>query len=293
MSLWLLRKGRMAMLSKFNNPVLLKELKLRFRAFKSFSGLMFYLAALSIFVIGFLVIATSFSGNGFFSPNQSFYLFIMLSILQMGLVMFITPGLTAGSISGEREKQTLNILLTTTQSSFQIILGKLMSSIAFLGLLLVAGLPFYSLVFLFGGVSPWQLITIFFFYFVTMVAIGSIGIFFSTITKKTIVSMIATYGSMIFLGGFTAFFFYISLIIHQVGSTTAGGMLPFTYFWASINPGALMVTLISDSLASEFMSFVNVKIPVWITYLVVYSLITVLALWLSVRNLRARMNRGK
>ena len=172
------------MLQKLYNPVLMKELKLRFRFFKSITGLMFYLLALCIVVSGFFMIVTQFSGRGYFRPSESFILFMMISVLQMGLVMFITPGLTAGAISTEREKQTLNMLLMTTQSSWQIIIGKLTSSIAFLGLLLIAGLPIYSIVFLFGGVSPLQLVTIFFFYFVTMVAIGSIGSFFSTVTKE-------------------------------------------------------------------------------------------------------------
>ena len=64
--------------------------------------------------------------------------------------------------------------------------------------MLIAGLPLYSLVFLFGGVSPSQLISIFLFYLLTVVAIGSIGVMFSTITKRTIVAMISTYGSIIF-----------------------------------------------------------------------------------------------
>lgn len=281
-------------MSRFYNPVLFKELKLRFRSFKSFSGLMFYLAALCIVVVGFLLVTTSFTGTGFFEPSASFYLFMMLTMLQMALVMFITPGLTAGSISGEREKQTLNILLTTTQSSFQIIWGKLMSSLAFLGLLLVAGIPLYSLVFLFGGVSPWQFVTIFFYYFVTMLTIGSIGIFFSTVTKKTIVSMIATYSSMIFIGGFTAFFFFIGVMVNQMGQVATGtATLPFSYFWASINPGALMLILLSDTTATSFYTLVGIQFPIWLTYLLFYSAITVLMLWLSTRNLRARMNKVK
>lgn len=144
-----------------SNPVLMKELKLRFRTFKSFSGLMFYLAVLIIFVSGFLLIFTQFSTSGFFVPSNSFTMFSVLSVLQMALVMFITPGLTAGAISTEREKQTLNILLTTTQSSSQIIIGKLLSSVAFLILMLIAGPPLYSIVFLFGGVSPGQFLQCF------------------------------------------------------------------------------------------------------------------------------------
>lgn len=287
------------MMERFSNPVLLKELKLRFRAFKSFSGLMFYLAVLCIFVVGFLLIYTQFSGTGFFRPRDSFTMFAVLSVIQMGLVMFITPGLTAGAISTEREKQTLNILLTTTQSSTQIIVGKLLSSVVFLILMLVAGLPLYSLVFLFGGVSPSQFITIFLFYLVTLIAIGSIGILFSTITKKTIVSMIATYGAMIFLGGITAFFFFIGMTLEQMGTGYGGpgqGVAPFspiTYFWASINPGALMLTVLYPEMASSLEMLTGISVPVWVIYLIFYILITVICLSIAIRKLRANMKTNR
>lgn len=286
------------MMERFSNPVLSKELKLRFRAFKSFSGLMFYLAVLCIFVAGFLLIYTQFSGTGFFRPSDSFTMFAVLSVLQMGLVMFITPGLTAGAISTEREKQTLNILLTTTQSSSQIIIGKLLSSVAFLVLMLVAGLPLYSLVFLFGGVSPSQLITIFLLYLVTLIAIGSIGIMFSTITKKTIVSMIATYGAMIFLGGITAFFFFIGISMEQMTmmSGPTQNLTPFspiTYFWASINPGALMITILYPDMASGLEAATGVSLPIWIVYLIFYILITALCLFIAIRKLRANMKTNR
>lgn len=287
------------MMNHFYNPVLMKELKLRFRAFKSFSGLMFYLAVLCIFVVGFLMVYTQFTGTGFFRPSESFAMFAVLSVLQMGLVMFITPGLTAGAISTEREKQTLNILLTTTQSSSQIIIGKLLSSVAFLILLLVAGLPLYSLVFLFGGVSPSQLITIFFLYLLTLIAIGSIGIMFSTITKKTIVSMIATYGAMIFLGGITAFFFFVGVSMEQMatysGATTTPQtpFSPITYFWVSINPGALMLSILYPEVSTSIESLVGIALPIWIVYVVVYIFITVLCLTIAIRKLRANMKRNR
>lgn len=287
------------MMGRFSNPVLLKELKLRFRAFKSFSGLMFYLAVLCIFVVGFLLVYTQFSGTGFFRPRDSFTMFAVLSVIQMGLVMFITPALTAGAISTEREKQTLNILLTTTQSSTQIIVGKLASSVVFLILMLVAGLPLYSLVFLFGGVSPFQFITIFLLYLVTLVAIGSIGIMFSTITKKTIVSMIATYGSMIFLGGITAFFFFIGVTLDQMGPGYGGPgqsvspMSPITYFWASINPGALMIIILYPEMANNLEMLTGIALPVWVVYLIFYILITVICLSIAIRKLRANMKTNR
>lgn len=121
-------------------------------------------------------------------------LFMMLSFVQMALISFVAPGLTAGVISGERERQTLNILLTTQQSSTSIIIGKLVSSLAFLMLIVLATLPLYSLVFLFGGISPQQLLQTFGLFVVTMFILGSMGVFFSTLIRKTMIAMITTYG---------------------------------------------------------------------------------------------------
>lgn len=284
------------MLQKLYNPVLMKELKLRFRFFKSVTGMLVYLTALLIFMAGFFLIVTNFNGSGYLRPVESFYLFLMLSIIQMALVLFITPGLTAGSVSSEREKQTLNMLLMTTQSSWQIVFGKLTSCIAFLGFLLIAGLPIYSVVFLFGGVSPVQLLTIFFFYFVTMITVGSIGIFFSTITKRTITAMISTYGAMIFLAGFTAFFFFVTLVINETtvfsGTGVASPTSPIAYFWASINPGALVLTILSSDLSIGLKELTGIDLPVWIPYLIFYVALTALMLFLSVRKLRVNMKRG-
>ncbi len=281
------------MMERFNNPVFVKELKLRFRSFKSFTGLMFYLAVICIFIVGFLLITTGFTGKGFFRPDTSFMMFAVLTILQMALVLFITPSLTAGAISSEREKQTLNILLTTTQSSTQIVIGKLLSSVAFLVLMIIAGLPLYSLVFLFGGVSPSQLISIFLFYLLTVVAIGSIGVMFSTITKRTIVAMISTYGSIIFLGGITAFFFYISIAFHQMGNSLGTSTSYMAYFWAAINPGALMLTLTSPAMGDALAQVSGVKWPVWISYLIAYSLIIVFCLTIAIKKLRANMKSNR
>ena len=281
------------MMERFYNPVLVKELKLRFRSFKSFSGLMFYLAVLCIFIAGFLLLTTQFTGKGFFKPDTSFMMFAVLTMVQMALVLFITPSLTAGAISNEREKQTLNILLTTTQSSTQIVVGKLLSSVAFLVLMLVAGLPLYSLVFLFGGVSPSQLVSIFLFYLVTVIAIGSIGVMFSTITKKTIVAMIATYGSIIFLGGITAFFFFLTVAFHEVGNTLSTSISFMSYFWAAINPGALMLTLISPSMGDALTEVSGIELPVWVTYLSVYVLMIVFSLTVAIKKLRANMKSNR
>lgn len=274
------------------NPVLTKEVKLRFRNAKSFTGLLFYLLVLSIFVFGFIFMTSSFSGSAYFRPDESFMLFSMLAYIQLGLILFITPGLTAGTISTEREKQTLNILLTTSQTSFQIIFGKLSSSIAFLLLMILSGLPIYSLVFLYGGISPTQLAAIFLFYIFTLFVFGSIGVMYSTLIRKTIVSMISTYGTMLFFAGITGFFMLLSM---QISSMAATGPVfsPFTYFWGSINPAVVLFTLLQPQYAREFYNMTGLNFPLWISYVIFYSLMAAGAITLSVKKLRVNMHRYK
>jgi len=281
------------MRSAFNNPVLIKELKLRFRSFKSFAGILFYLLVLSVFVFGFIFMSTNFTGSGFINPQESVILFGLLTYVQMALILFITPGLTAGAISTEREKQTLNILLTSSQSSFQIIFGKMSSSIVFLLLLLIAGLPLYSLVFLFGGISPGQLLIIFAFLIVTMLAIASIGVMFSTLIRKTIISMITTYGAMLFLTGITAFFFLIGISTMGNSPGPMSSPAPISHFWATINPVALMLTLITPEMSDSLFKLTKIHFPVWAGYLIFYLAITVICLIISVKKLRVNMKKKK
>lgn len=278
------------MRSIFINPVLNKEFKLRFRSFRTLIGLSAYLIGIGIVVLGFIFLSRiTGGGSNYIRPEESRYLFMMLAYIQLGLVIFITPGLTAGVISGEREKQTLNILLTTVQSSTSIIMSKLFSSISYLLLMLIASLPFYSIVFLFGGVSPQAVINVFLFYIFTIFAIGSLGVFFSTLIRKTIVSMIATYGFCLFLSMGTAFLF---AVFNAFGYSSSSSV-KFNYLFAILNP----VMAFSGQMIPDFNEFVQnetgVSFPVHWGYVILYSLISVLVLWISIKKLRPKMKPKK
>jgi len=272
----------------FLNPVLNKEFKLRFRSFKSFLGLSFYLLALSIIIIGFIYIQTQNSPMGLFRPDQSKNMFMLLSFIQMGLILFITPGLTAGVISGEREKQTLNILLTTNQSSTSIIFGKLISSVSFLLLMIIASMPIYSIVFLFGGISPGQVATILGFYIFTILVFGSVGIFFSTLVRRTIIAMVSTYGVTLFLTAGTAFLFTVTMSVNQMGITTIN---PVPYFFVMLNPIMILFGFLEPDAFKELSSQTGMGIdfPLWAAFLISYTIIFLIMIFISIRKLRPNM----
>lgn len=275
---------------RLQNPVLKKELKLRFRSFKSFSAIIFYLLTLLVFTVGFFLVVTDFKGKGFIGPEMNVVLFTMLTFVQLSLFLFMTPGLTAGAISTEREKQTLNILLTTSQTSWQIIFGKLTSSISYLLLLLLAGMPISSVVFLFGGISPSDFVLTYAYMIVILIALASIGILMSTLIRKTIVAMITTYGIMLFLTVMTAFFVFVT-ISYQVGTDglSIGEQKPFAYFFMAINPLIHMASVIYPDVSESALSVTSMELPLWITHISFYVVITALSLWIATKNIRVNM----
>ena len=128
-----------------------------------------------------------------------------------------------------------------------------------------------------------------------MVAIASVGIFFSIIIKRTIASMIATYSTMVFLAGFTAFFFFVSIMVSELTAMNTGQPInssPLAYFWASINPGALVLSILSTDLSYGLKEITGIGVPIWIPYLIFYSTLTAIMLTLSIKKLRVNMKRG-
>jgi ABC-type transport system involved in multi-copper enzyme maturation permease subunit len=227
------------------------------------------------------------------NPEQSRELFMILAVLQFALIIFITPGLTAGVISSERERQTLNILLTTSQSSSSIIIGKLVSSVAFLLLLIIASLPLYSIVFLYGGISPRELLTVFALNVFTVFVIGSLGVMFSTFIRKTIVAMVTTYGVMLFLVGGTGFLALIATSFTQMSQAGTPTTNILVYLLAMFNAPITLVNLFQPSIAEEIARMSGVSFPLWGAHLISYTLIFITAIVLSVRKLRPKMKAKK
>lgn len=166
------------------NPVLMKELKVKMRSWKVIILIGIYnlvLTLLTIFITKISMDEYSFT----VSTDVIIGIYTFMAVMQFGLVTLISPALTAGAISGEREKQTLDILLSTTMKHRSIIVGKLLASLSHMLLLVVSSLPTFSIIFLYGAIGVKELLQLFLFYIVTALTFGSIGIFFSTFFKKS------------------------------------------------------------------------------------------------------------
>ena len=190
------------------NAVYTKELKQSVRNIKFPITVGLY--CFTIAVIGlFTLVAISAYGYPVYSAytiKQDFITFYsVLFGLEFGLVIFVVPAITGGTISGERDHGTLDLLLATTLGPYRIIMGKLISVVSKLLIYVISSLPILALVFTMGGAGLADLLRYMLLILLTSLYIGSFGVFMSVIFKKTSTAMAVTYVWIMFIALGTIF----------------------------------------------------------------------------------------
>lgn len=224
-----------------------KELRGRMRGPRAFIALTFYLALIAgITAMIYLLSAQSAAsqvafggGNPYISSTVGQTVFTMLLFLQVLLVVFLAPAATSGAISLEREKQTLDLLTATPISTLGIVLGKLVSALAFVVILILASIPLTAVVFVFGGVAPEEILRGYAVLLVTALGFGCVGILLSALTRRTQSATVLTYLVVLALTVGTGFtwFFWNQMAGSQASSSTVG-------------PGGGPITLPADGRSS-------------------------------------------
>jgi ABC-type transport system involved in multi-copper enzyme maturation permease subunit len=191
-----------------------KELRGRVRGRRAFVVLTFYLVFLGLFAWAWELVAERAyvqnaalqGGSGAFaSALVGQEVFGALVLVETLLVVFLAPAFTSGAISLEREKQTLDMLVATPISSLAIVVGKLFSALAYVFLLIAASIPLTAMVFVFGGVSPDDVLHAYAVLIVTAIGLGSLGLFISAVMQRTQGATVVTFFTVLFLALGTMF----------------------------------------------------------------------------------------
>jgi ABC-2 type transport system permease protein len=177
------------------NPVMLKELRGRMRGMRAFVVMTVYLGLMSGFAtLLYLLYTTGMRTSASAAAGEiGRVLFMGIVGIELLLIIFIAPAFTAGAITGERERQTYDLLRTTLLASPSFVIGKLESALGYILLLLLAAIPLQSIAFLFGGVSETEIILSFIILAVSAVALGTIGIYFSSVMQRTLTASVRAY----------------------------------------------------------------------------------------------------
>lgn len=247
------------------NPVFGKETKLQVRNIKFALTILFYnLILIAIAILGFEMMFESGFGT-YVNYSDAVYVYVALICLESFMVAFLVPSFTAGSIAGEREKQTLEILLTTTMRPIEIVWGKLMASICMVLLLVLSSLPVLSIVFTIGGVALLDLMQFVVLVFVAAVLIGSIGIWASALIKKTVPATVFSYGAIVILCGVTMLLVGLVYLIANLYSVNVHGQaaaqsvdVSYVLIILLINPAVCLIDMLAKQYAGQgFIALMN------------------------------------
>ena len=201
----------------FHNPVLHRESRVRWRSWRPF-GLLFGYALALAYVLGW---SYASAGAGAVADGNSGDLatigremFRSLQMMQMTAWLLMVPILTATVVSAERERGLLEALQLSGLRARHIISGKLGAILFFVLLLLLAGTPVTSICFMLGGVAPEEFLKSLLLQGMTILLCASLGLFFSSRARRSLVAVRNAFGAMLLLAIGTA---YVSLLNAEIG----------------------------------------------------------------------------
>lgn len=286
------------------NPITIKELRSRMRGRRAFVVLTVYLLVMSGFIsLTYLAYASSSGGPFGPDPRQAGkVLFTAVLAVQVILVTFIGPSFTAGSVSGEKERQTYDLLRTTLLTANAFVMGKLISALSYVFLLILAAIPLQSIAFLLGGISPVELIISQLLVLVAAATFALYGLFCSSTLRTTLAASVATFGGSLFwtLGiPIIVFIFTAFLGPALFGLTSPGWLTQSTLAYAGLALAAtnLPATLILSEVflleegtlflfKTSFSGHSVWLFSPWPLFLLIYILVALVLYWASVRRVR-------
>lgn len=177
------------------NPVTIKELRGRMRGARAFAIISVFVLLMGSFtVLLYLITLSELSGLSVVETGQvGRTLFRGVVAVELALIVLVVPALTAGAVSGERERQTYDLLTTTMLPVPTFLLGKMVSALGYMALLVLAAIPLQAISFLFGGISQVEVMLSVVGLMATALLLGALGLFFSTTTERTLVATIRVY----------------------------------------------------------------------------------------------------
>lgn len=212
-------------------PMFWEEVRRRMRGDRAFLVQLLYGVVLVLFLMGY----ASITGVGAAPREWSNFgrlLWHAFLLIQLIVMVLITPGLTAGALSTEREQGTLEQLFLTPMSTLALVAGKYLGALGQLVVLLLSGLPVVGMVFVYGGVSPAEMATGYLLVLATGFFYAAVGYLASCYFTRMAAAVAWAYGFMLIcLFGLPLLFIVLSLT-NLIGPTWA-----VDYLWQyTFNP---------------------------------------------------------
>ncbi|MFZ1933536.1 MAG: ABC transporter permease subunit [Thermoguttaceae bacterium] len=173
------------------NPVLQRELLVNLRMLRGFVLLFAYVAMLAAVVYAAWPSSDRLDLSS--SPPEARNLVNLFFLSQYVLLSLMAPSFAAGTITGEKERRTYEMLLASPLRPGAIVVGKLLASLSHLAVLVFASLPIVMLCLPLGGVSLYEVLATYFAMAASVVMFGMICVAASSRFTRTIASLVVSY----------------------------------------------------------------------------------------------------
>jgi ABC-type transport system involved in multi-copper enzyme maturation permease subunit len=197
-------------------------------------------------------------------------------VLQVAAVLILTPVYLASAIAEEKERRTLELLLTTRLSDREIVLGKSLSRITHLAAVLVTGLPILVLLQFLGDPQPGLLLCGLSLTLFTLLSVGGVSILCSVLSRNV---LRATFHS------------YLVVTLWLCGALLFCGMSPLGYLaWLDEMSGTNVLEVLwpmSNYTRGPSVLAVRPALLMATAYALGHGMIALTCVWLATISLRA------
>jgi ABC-type transport system involved in multi-copper enzyme maturation permease subunit len=174
-----------------NNPVLQRELIVNLRTPRAFMLMLVYQVALAMVVLIAYPRDEKIDLSRESASAQRLVDFFFVG--QFAIASLMAPSFTAGSITGEKERKTYEMLLASPLRPSVIVSGKLIAALTHLVVLICGSLPIIMLCLPLGGVSIYELLAAYIGLLFAIFLFGTISMFCSSYFKRTSSSLVVSY----------------------------------------------------------------------------------------------------
>lgn len=294
------------------NPIIKKDVKVQSRSMKICWGVFAYELILAlVFFLAMVIIRE----NNYYSTSNIYsdlvWLYPTLASTQLIIIGVVVPVRTASAISGEKERQTFDIMMTTGMTPFSVIAGKVMTAIVQSMFYVAASMPIMALCFVIGGMSWSYLFWFLAVAFLMSLFAASVGILCSSLCKKSITAVIMSYGFYLvfFLGTFLPYLLYV--VVTLSGSSQYSNTSLYDYgenmwlflllnpimyvleFFSRIMTGESLVNMIPTSYTKGPINHVAVGYRWMIISTILFVAFALLFLFLAAKRINPIKRRAK
>lgn len=115
---------------------------------------------------------------------------------QLGVTaLLITPALSMRLLAEDRRNKSIELLLTSPVGSYAIAFGKMLGAAGFAAVIVAGTLPGVGLLFTFGSPDSGVVLTNYLGLYLLMLALMTMGLFYSSTTENQIVALVLAFGT--------------------------------------------------------------------------------------------------